>query len=70
MAKSPFDEAKPRTPKAAARQRAKEMEKNATELLTADYEETFAFLLEEKFNVKRGSPQYEAALAAWREGRS
>jgi len=70
MSKSPFDEAKTRTAKGAARQREQKMMQNMDALMREDCEEAFKAILTTQFGLIPGSRKYEAALAAWREGRS
>jgi hypothetical protein len=70
MDKSAFDESRPRTAKAEARRREKAAKTKVQELLSIGDEETFRRILVETFGLKPGSPQFESALNAWREGSS
>jgi len=62
-----FHEAKPRTPKAAARKRERKIIEAMADLLELDDEETFKSVLAEKFGIKPGNPRYQQALATWAE---
>jgi hypothetical protein len=66
----PFDIARPRVPKDAARSREKIMMEKMTELLAERDEESFKKNLEIAFGIKPGSPPFDAALKAWREASS
>jgi hypothetical protein len=66
----PFDIARPRTPKNAARVREKIMMEKMTALLSVSDEESFKKKLESAFGIKPGSQQFNAALNAWREASS
>jgi hypothetical protein len=70
MAKSPFDEAKPKTQKAKALERERAMAQAVLNLMEVDGEETMKRILSEKYGLNPGSPRFEAAMAAWRDGKS
>jgi hypothetical protein len=64
---SPFEEAKPRTPKGEARQREIRAMKAMEELLNLDEEEAFKRSLAERYSILPGNPRYDPILATWRE---
>lgn len=64
---SVFQEAKPRTPKAEARERERKIMDAMADLLDLDDEETFKRILAEKFGIKPGNPRYQKAIATWGE---
>jgi hypothetical protein len=64
----PFDVAKPRTPKGAARVREQLTMGSIGLLMAIGDEEKFKEALRSIYKIKPGEPRYEAALAAWREG--
>jgi hypothetical protein len=66
----PFDIAKPRTPKGEARAREKIMIDKMSDLLSESNEDSFKEKLEIAFGIKPGSPQFDAALKAWRAASS
>ena len=66
----PFDIAKQRTSKGEARLREKIMKEKLAALLAEAGEESFKKNLEIAFDIKPGSPQFDAALKAWREASS
>jgi hypothetical protein len=64
---SPFQEAKPRTPKAEARSRERKIMDAMADLLELDDEEAYKRVLAEKFGIKPGNPRYQRAMATWAE---
>jgi len=66
---SPFNEAKPRTPKGEARQREIDAMKLMEEFLNLDDEEVFRTSLAARFGIVPGSPRYDRILATWRDSR-
>jgi hypothetical protein len=64
---SPFGEAKPRTPKAEAQQRARKIEAAMADLIELGDEDEYKRILAEEFGIKPGHPRYEKALATWRD---
>ncbi len=66
----PFEVAKTRTPKGAARAREKIIMAKMAELLKESTEASFKEKLENSFGIKPGSPQFDAALKAWRSASS
>jgi hypothetical protein len=64
---SAFQEAKPRTPKAEARNRERKIMDAMADLLELDDEETYKRILAEKFGIKPGNPRYQKAMATWAE---
>jgi hypothetical protein len=66
----PFDIAKPRTAKGAARAREKLMMEKMSALLSESTEESFKEKLENAFGIKPGSQQFDDALKAWRAAAS
>jgi hypothetical protein len=64
---SPFDEAKPRTPKGEARQREIKAMRAMEELVDIGDEEEYKRRLAERFGILPGDPKYQKALATWRE---
>jgi hypothetical protein len=67
---SSFEESRPRTAKAEAHRREMLARAKMRELLSITDEETFKKILVETFGLRPGSPQFESALNAWREGSS
>jgi hypothetical protein len=63
----PFDVAKPRTPKGAARLRERIALNAIRNLTEIEDEEKFKDILINDYGIKAGQPRYEAALSAWRE---
>jgi hypothetical protein len=70
MEESDFEKSRPRTARAEALRREKQAKAKMRELLAVKDEETFRRILTETFGLKPGSPQFESALNAWREGLS
>jgi hypothetical protein len=64
---SAFNEAKPRTPKGEARQREVKALKLMQELSDICDENEFKNILAERFGIVPGHPQYENAMATWKE---
>ena len=64
---SAFEEAKPRTPKAEARNPERKIMDAMADLLDLDDEETYKRVLAEKFGIKPGNPRYQQAIATWAE---
>ena len=64
----PFNAARPRTPKDAARVREQLTMNSIASLMAIQDEEKFKEALSRLYEIKPGEPRYEAALAAWREG--
>jgi hypothetical protein len=65
--KSPFHEAKPRTPKSEARQREIEAMRDIVKLITIRDEEEFKTSLADLYGIVPGHPRFETAMAIWRE---
>jgi hypothetical protein len=69
MAKLPFDQAKPKTARARVLERERRNTHIVQMLMEKDCEEAVNKMLEE-CGLLPGSPQFEAAKAAWREAKS
>jgi hypothetical protein len=65
----PFHEAKPRTPKAEARQREIDAMKLMEEFFNLDDEEAFRASLAARLGIMPGNPRYELIFATWRDSR-
>jgi hypothetical protein len=64
---SPFNEARPRTPRGEARQRENKAMKAMQDLLNLNEEEAFRQSLAVRFGIVPGNPKYDRILATWRE---
>jgi hypothetical protein len=64
---SPFEEARPRTPRGEARQREAQMKKDIDRLSDIHDEEEYKLSLAKLYGIVPGHPRYEAAMAIWRE---
>jgi hypothetical protein len=64
---SPFDEARPRTPKSEARQREIATMKAMADLNNLDDEEAYKLVLAEVYGILPGHPRYAKAIATWRD---
>jgi len=64
---SAFNEAKPRTPKAEARQRENRVMKAMAELSELADEAEYQRILAEIYGIVPGHPRYEKAMTTWRE---
>ena len=58
---------KPKTAKAAIRQRERDLMAKLEKLMEINDENTFREGLEKEFGIKPGDPRYEKAMSAWRE---
>lgn len=65
--RSPFHEAKPRTPKDEAHQREIKRARAMEDLLQIRDEEIFRQRLRENFGIGPGQPKFDPILAIWRE---
>jgi plasmid stabilization system protein ParE len=62
-----FDSFRPRSGRAAARRRERELKQKLEELLEVDDEETFRAGLEEDFGIVPDHPRYAEMLKIWRD---
>ena len=62
-----FNEAKPETARAEARQREIKAMRAMEELIQVGDEEEFKRRLAQRFGILSGHPRYEKAITAWRE---
>jgi hypothetical protein len=69
MAKQPFDEARPKTPRARVLERERKNAQIVRMLMEEDCEEGVDKILEE-CGLLPGSAQFEAAKAVWREAKT
>jgi hypothetical protein len=67
MEKSPFDEARPRTPKGAALQREKIVMAEMGKLLALADENDVKKVLEAVYEIRPGTQRFEDVLSVWRE---
>ena len=67
MKKSPFHEAKTRTPRGEALRREIMAMETMADLLDLDEEDVFKRNLAEKYGIVPGNPRYERIMATWRE---
>jgi hypothetical protein len=64
-----FDSLRPRSGKAAARLRERELKRKLEQLLRVDDEETFRAGLAEDFGITQDHPKYSEMLKIWRGSR-
>ena len=69
MARTPFDQARPRTPKGEAKLRERIVMDEMRALTAVADEAKFKELLA-SYGLKPEQPEYAAALAAWREAQA
>lgn len=62
-----FDEMKPRSGKAAAQKRERDLAKQLKKLMEIRDEETLKKALEDDFGIRPKDPRYEEVLKIWRE---
>jgi hypothetical protein len=67
MARSPFDELRPRTPRAGAIQRERIVMAEMAKLAAIKDEETVRKILKENYGIEPGTPKSETILRVWRE---
>jgi hypothetical protein len=65
--RSPFHEAKPRTPRGEARQREIKTMREIEKLSNIRDEDEYRSTLAELYEIVPGHPRYEKAMAAWRK---
>jgi hypothetical protein len=68
--KSPFHEAKPRTPKGEARLREIEAQNLIQEMIDVCDEDQFKEILAKRFGIAPGHPRYGKVMATWKQVRS
>lgn len=66
---SAFDQSKPKSPKAAAEARERMVQQKVRELMRCNDEADFIEGIRLLLQLAPGNPDYEAALAAWHEGK-
>lgn len=70
MKKSPFHEAKPRTPRAEARHRESKVRRAMEELLEIHKEQEFRERLVDHYSIVPGTQKYDQIMVIWREHQS
>jgi hypothetical protein len=62
-----YQKSGPKTPKAASREREREMHSQMRDLLAIDDENTLVYLLKSKYNLTPGDPRYAAIMRIWHD---
>ncbi len=65
-----FESSRPRTSRAQARLRERELKQQLERLLEAGDEETFKAGLAKDFGIERNHPRFEEMIKIWRDGRA